>query len=85
MFVDGEWVGAPSGATSQVVNPATGTMPWGGFKESGHGKGRSIYPLEEYTEIKHVMVKLPGRWQPDTTTRTTRTTREEDIPCERCD
>jgi 1-pyrroline dehydrogenase len=42
--------------------PVTPEMPWGGFKESGHGKERSIYSLEEYTEIKHVMVKLP---QPD--------------------
>jgi betaine-aldehyde dehydrogenase/aminobutyraldehyde dehydrogenase len=39
--------------------PVTPEMPWGGFKESGHGKERSIYSLEEYTEIKHVMVKLP--------------------------
>jgi len=34
-------------------------MPWGGFKQSGHAKERSIYALEEYTRIKHVMVKLP--------------------------
>jgi len=39
--------------------PVTPEMPWGGFKESGYGKERSIYSLEEYTEIKHVMVKLP--------------------------
>jgi acyl-CoA reductase-like NAD-dependent aldehyde dehydrogenase len=37
----------------------TAEMPWGGFKESGYGKERSIYSLEEFTEIKHVMVKLP--------------------------
>ncbi|WP_206322593.1 aminobutyraldehyde dehydrogenase [Streptomyces sp. HNM0575] len=40
--------------------PVTPEMPWGGFKESGYGKERSIYSLEEFTEIKHVMVKLPG-------------------------
>ena len=40
--------------------PVTPEMPWGGFKQSGNGKERSIYSLEEYTEIKHVMVKLPG-------------------------
>jgi betaine-aldehyde dehydrogenase/aminobutyraldehyde dehydrogenase len=39
--------------------PVTPEMPWGGFKESGYGKERSIYSLEEFTEIKHVMVKLP--------------------------
>jgi betaine-aldehyde dehydrogenase/aminobutyraldehyde dehydrogenase len=35
-------------------------MPWGGVKQSGHGKERSIYAIEEYTQIKHVMVKLPS-------------------------
>jgi betaine-aldehyde dehydrogenase len=33
-------------------------MPHGGFKESGYGKEGSIYSLEDYTEIKHVMVSL---------------------------
>ena len=37
----------------------TAEMPWGGFKESGYGKERSIYSIEEYTNIKHVMIKLP--------------------------
>ena len=37
----------------------TAEMPWGGFKESGYGKERSIYSLENYTQIKHVMIKLP--------------------------
>jgi 1-pyrroline dehydrogenase len=40
--------------------PVTPEMPWGGFKESGYGKERSIYSLEEFTDIKHVMVKLPS-------------------------
>ncbi|MCQ8186888.1 aldehyde dehydrogenase family protein [Streptomyces rugosispiralis] len=35
-------------------------MPWGGFKESGNGRERSVYSLEEFTELKHVMVKLPA-------------------------
>jgi 1-pyrroline dehydrogenase len=39
--------------------PVTPEMPWGGFKESGYGKERSIYSLEEFTNIKHVMIKLP--------------------------
>ena len=30
-------------------------MPHGGFKHSGYGKDLSIYALEEYTRIKHVM------------------------------
>ncbi len=33
-------------------------MPHGGFKESGYGKDMSIYSVEDYTEIKHVMVNL---------------------------
>lgn len=32
-------------------------VPHGGFKMSGYGNDQSIYSLEEYTEIKHVMVK----------------------------
>ncbi len=30
----------------------------GGFKQSGYGKDLSSYALEDYTEIKHVMVSL---------------------------
>ena len=35
--------------------PIVPEMPHGGFKQSGHGKDMSVYALEEYTEIKHVM------------------------------
>jgi 1-pyrroline dehydrogenase len=38
--------------------PFMSEMPHGGFKQSGYGKDMSIYAVEEYTEIKHVMVKL---------------------------
>ena len=38
--------------------PLTPEMPHGGFKESGYGKELSIYSMEEYTRIKHVVVKL---------------------------
>jgi len=38
--------------------PLTSEMPHGGFKQSGYGKDLSIYALEDYTEIKHVMVSL---------------------------
>ena len=30
-------------------------MPHGGFKQSGVGKDLSIFGLEDYTRIKHVM------------------------------
>lgn len=36
----------------------TSEMPHGGSKLSGYGKDQSIYSLEEYTEIKHVMIKV---------------------------
>jgi 1-pyrroline dehydrogenase len=38
--------------------PLTPEMPHGGYKQSGHGKDMSIYSLEDYTNIKHVMVSL---------------------------
>jgi aminobutyraldehyde dehydrogenase len=38
--------------------PIVAEMPHGGFKQSGHGNDMSIYSLEEYTEIKHVMIRL---------------------------
>ena len=33
-------------------------MPHGGYKRSGHGKDLSVYALEAYTEVKHVLVSL---------------------------
>jgi betaine-aldehyde dehydrogenase len=35
-------------------------MPHGGYKQSGYGKDMSKYALEDYQEIKHVMVNLEG-------------------------
>lgn len=32
-------------------------MPHGGLKQSGYGKDMSIYSLEDYTAVRHVMVK----------------------------
>jgi 1-pyrroline dehydrogenase len=40
--------------------PLSPEMPHGGFKESGYGKDMSLYSMEEYTRIKHVVVKLAG-------------------------
>jgi 1-pyrroline dehydrogenase len=37
--------------------PIVSELPHGGFKQSGYGKDMSIYAIEHYTEIKHVMVK----------------------------
>jgi len=38
--------------------PLASEMPHGGFKQSGYGKDLSIYAVEDYTEIKHVMISL---------------------------
>ncbi|MET0801959.1 MAG: gamma-aminobutyraldehyde dehydrogenase [Actinomycetota bacterium] len=38
--------------------PLTPEMPHGGYKQSGHGKDMSIYSIEDYTNIKHVMISL---------------------------
>ncbi len=38
--------------------PIVSEMPHGGYKQSGYGKDLSIYSVEEYTQIKHVMAKI---------------------------
>jgi betaine-aldehyde dehydrogenase len=38
--------------------PLVAEMPHGGFKHSGHGKDLSMYGLEDYTRVKHVMHNL---------------------------
>jgi 1-pyrroline dehydrogenase len=37
--------------------PIMSEMPHGGFKQSGYGKDMSMYAVEAYTELKHVMIK----------------------------
>ncbi len=38
--------------------PLAPEMPHGGFKDSGYGKDLSMYSLEDYTIVKHVMASL---------------------------
>jgi betaine-aldehyde dehydrogenase len=38
--------------------PLVSEMPHGGFKQSGYGKDLSMYALEDYTVVKHVMASL---------------------------
>ncbi|MBA2614308.1 MAG: gamma-aminobutyraldehyde dehydrogenase [Actinobacteria bacterium] len=38
--------------------PLVSEMPHGGYKQSGYGKDLSMYSVEEYTQVKHVMAKL---------------------------
>ncbi|MFO7194336.1 MAG: aldehyde dehydrogenase family protein, partial [Thermocrispum agreste] len=40
--------------------PFVSEMPHGGFKHSGYGKDLSVYSLEDYTRVKHVMHNLDG-------------------------
>jgi aminobutyraldehyde dehydrogenase len=36
-------------------------MPHGGLKQSGYGKDMSVYALEDYTAVRHVMINhAPG-------------------------
>ena len=41
--------------------PLVAEMPHGGFKHSGYGKDLSMYGLEDYTRVKHVMSYI-GPW-----------------------
>jgi acyl-CoA reductase-like NAD-dependent aldehyde dehydrogenase len=38
--------------------PLVSEMPHGGYKQSGYGKDLSMYSLEEYTNLKHVMAAI---------------------------
>ncbi len=38
--------------------PLVSEMPHGGYKQSGYGKDMSMYAVEEYTQVKHVMAKI---------------------------
>jgi aminobutyraldehyde dehydrogenase len=37
---------------------AASEMPHGGFKRSGYGKDLSVYAFEDYTVVRHLMIKL---------------------------
>jgi betaine-aldehyde dehydrogenase len=38
--------------------PLASEMPHGGYKQSGYGKDLSMYAVEDYTNVKHVMASL---------------------------
>jgi betaine-aldehyde dehydrogenase len=38
--------------------PLASEMPHGGYKKSGYGKDLSMYSLEDYTQVKHVMANI---------------------------
>jgi len=33
-------------------------MPFGGFKQSGNGRDKSLHALEKYTELKSTWIQL---------------------------
>jgi len=41
--------------------PLVAEMPHGGYKQSGYGKDLSMYGLEDYTRVKHVMSYIERR------------------------
>ena len=38
--------------------PIAAEMPHGCYKQSGYGKDLSMYGLEDYTQVKHVMANI---------------------------
>lgn len=51
-------------AGSVYVNACGGIsieMPFGGFKESGYGRDRSLHAFDKYTDLKAVLVRRPAR------------------------
>jgi betaine-aldehyde dehydrogenase len=38
--------------------PIVAEMPHGGYKQSGYGKDLSMYSVEDYTNVKHVMLNI---------------------------
>ena len=41
---------------THLISPSE--MPHGGYKESGYGRDLSMYSVEAYTEVKHIVVSL---------------------------
>jgi acyl-CoA reductase-like NAD-dependent aldehyde dehydrogenase len=49
---------APAGQDAEIVQREVAEMPHGGYRQSGYGKEMSLYSIEEYTNVKHVMASL---------------------------
>jgi betaine-aldehyde dehydrogenase len=68
LLIDGDAVAAARAARELEAGTvwidehlASGSeMPHGGVKGSGFGKDMSMYALEEYTAVKHVVFELTG-------------------------
>ena len=46
---------------SDVLNNRISQSPFGGFKESGHGRDLGEYALNHYTEVKCVTLAVPQK------------------------
>lgn len=44
--------------TYNILGPQT---PFGGYKDSGHGREMSEYGLRQYTEVKSVITAIPRK------------------------
>lgn len=44
-----------------TYNAFSAQTPFGGYKMSGHGRENSEYALQNYTEVKSVIVKVPQK------------------------
>ncbi len=47
-----------NGLGERPPRPLSSELPHGGYKQSGYGKDMSIYSMEEYTQLKHVAMKI---------------------------
>ena len=36
-------------------------VPFGGYKDSGHGREMSVYGIRQYTEVKAVVMSVPSK------------------------
>jgi len=41
-----------------TMQPCYVEAPWGGYKQSGHGREMSLYGIEEFLEVKQVHINL---------------------------
>ncbi|MBV9462899.1 MAG: aldehyde dehydrogenase family protein, partial [Verrucomicrobiae bacterium] len=41
-----------------TMQPCYVEAPWGGYKQSGHGRELSLYGVEEFLEVKQVHINL---------------------------
>ena len=40
------------------------TVPFGGYKQSGNGRDKSLHAFEKYTELKTTWIRLPAGLAP---------------------